>query len=123
MGQQKKGRGGNTDKKLAYTTDPAGFNPFKDLANNLEQKEETDFDHPIRIKLEKKGRGGKVVSLVQGLESGNCDLAEMARKLKSHCGTGGSDKDGDIIIQGDHRDRILAFLKKEGFKNVKKSGG
>ncbi|TVR85319.1 MAG: translation initiation factor [Saprospirales bacterium] len=123
MGQRKKGNNRNSDKELVYTTDPAGFNPFKDLAGNLEEKGETDFEHPIRIRLEKKGRGGKVVSLVQGLESCNCDRTEIAKKLKTHCGTGGSDKDGEVIIQGDHRDKILAFLKKEGFKNVKKSGG
>ena len=76
----------------------------------------------LKIWLEKNHRGGKTVSVIKGFIGKESDLNELARKIKSTCGTGGSSKDGEILIQGDFRDKILALLIKEGFK-AKKAGG
>jgi translation initiation factor 1 len=78
--------------------------------------------YTLKIRLEKNGRGGKVVSVVFDLPSNEDYFKNLEKKLKSQCGTGGSFKDGKIEIQGDHRDKIKAFLEKLGFK-VKLAGG
>lgn len=77
-------------------------------------------DGIIRIARETKGRKGKGVTLISGLAEG--ELNTRARELKHLCGSGGTVKDGRIEIQGDHRDKILAFFLEKGFK-AKKAGG
>lgn len=78
----------------------------------------------IRVHLEKKHRGGKAVSLIRGLEALPADeLKALGKLLKSKCGVGGSVKDGEIIIQGEHRDKIIGILQKEGYSQIKKAGG
>ncbi len=72
--------------------------------------------------MDKKNRGGKTASVVKGFIGSQDDLKDLAKVLKSKCGVGGSAKDGEIIIQGDHRDKILKILIDSGFK-VKKAGG
>ena len=69
-----------------------------------------------RIKRESKGRKGKTVTTISGFEENEGVLKKLASELKSLCGTGGSVKDGVIIIQGDHREAIRALLEKQGFK-------
>jgi translation initiation factor 1 len=76
----------------------------------------------VRIWLEKKGRNGTPVSIVRGLTSDRDALAVLAARLKRACGSGGSAKDGEIIIQGDHRERIAALLTADGLR-VKLAGG
>ena len=76
----------------------------------------------IRIHLEKKGRGGKPVSIIKGLEMTNTMMKDIEKKLKSLCGVGGTQKDGEIIIQGDKRDKIIEYLKSQGATNIKKAG-
>ncbi len=76
----------------------------------------------VRVALERKGRGGKVVSVVTGLGLAEDALRELATELKRRCGTGGTVKEGTIEIQGDHRDQMVDLLKEKGY-NAKKAGG
>ena len=76
----------------------------------------------LRVWLDRKQRGGKTVTLVKGFVGSDADLGELARPLKTRCGVGGAAKDGEIIIQGDHRDRVVEILAKAGYK-CKKAGG
>ena len=74
----------------------------------------------LKIRLDTKHRGGKAVTLVEGFKGTEDDLTDLGKKLKNHCGTGGSAKDGEIIVQGDQREKVLQWLIKNDFKNSKK---
>lgn len=75
----------------------------------------------LRVWLDRKQRGGKVVTLVRGFVGTEDDLTELARLLKTKCGVGGAAKEGEILIQGDHRDRVVEILLKAGYR-CKKAG-
>ena len=76
----------------------------------------------LRVMLDKKNRGGKAVTLVTGFVGSNDDLAALGKKLKGLCGGGGSAKDGEILVQGDHRDKVLKHLLDNGYSQTKKAG-
>jgi translation initiation factor 1 len=101
---------------VVYSTDP-NFNP-------TEPKEVQPTEPPaaqlLRIRFETKHRGGKAVTLVTGFIGETADLEALGKLLKTHCGTGGSVKDGEILIQGDHRDKLLLWLHKNGYAKAKK---
>jgi translation initiation factor 1 len=70
----------------------------------------------LRVTLETKHRAGKTVTLVVGFIGTDADLGDLGKKLKNHCGTGGSSKDGEIILQGDQREKVKLWLQKNSYK-------
>lgn len=91
-----------------------------------DEEEGTDVLKPSEQLLEahysSKGRAGKKVTVIKGFQGPEEDLNALGKDLKKKCGVGGSVKDGEIIIQGDVRDKIMAYLKELGYK-VKRIGG
>ena len=104
---------------MVYSTNP-NFKYDTEEAPQIETLAPERQD--LRVWLDRKQRAGKVVTLVKGFVGRDADLQELARMLKSRCGVGGSAKAGEIIIQGDHRDRVVEILAKAGYK-CKKAGG
>jgi translation initiation factor 1 len=104
---------------IVYSTNP-------DFMDNAQDKEEITTPPPqqqdLRVLRDSKNRGGKTVTLVTGFIGNENDLKELGKLLKTKCGTGGSVKDGEIIIQGDFREKIFSFLNEAKYK-VKKAGG
>ncbi len=93
-------------------------NPDYEYQTDEETEEETlpKDKQRLRITLDKRNRGGKVVTLVSGFRGTGNDLAALGKLLKTRCGVGGSAKDGEIIIQGDWRQKVADILTKEGYK-------
>ena len=106
-------------KDVVYSTNP-DFEYEYDEENEDETLENNQQD--LRVMLDKKNRKGKAVTLVTGFVGTSDDLKDLGKMLKSKCGVGGTAKDGEIIIQGDFRDKVVDLLKKEDYK-VKKAGG
>ncbi|MDZ7847264.1 MAG: translation initiation factor [Owenweeksia sp.] len=79
-------------------------------------------DQHLEAHLEKKGRGGKIAVIIRGFVGSEEDLRDLGRQIKSHCATGGSAKNGDIIVQGPVRDKVMQFSKDKGYA-VKRVGG
>ena len=97
---------------VVYSTNP-DFNYFENIPG-LQATLPKD-EQKLTVRLEKKGRAGKAVTLVEGFVGGTEDLKDLAKQLKNQCGVGGSQKDGVIIIQGDFRKRILELLNQSGY--------
>ena len=103
---------------IMYSTDPSFT--YEELPVNEEKF--TNAQQDLRVMLDKKNRAGKAVTLITGFRGNETELSDLGKMLKTKCGVGGSAKDGEIMIQGDFRDKVVLLLQKEGFK-VKKSGG
>ena len=103
------------NSKLVYSTDVGRIKEDK-------PKEEVAGDGNVRVRPEKKGRGGKTVTVISGLPLVGNELKAYLKKLKKRCGGGGAVKDGCIELQGDHVDVMVEVLKKEGY-DAKRSGG
>jgi len=104
---------------IVYSTDP-GFRYTGDAAKEKDTLPPNQQD--LKVMLDSRNRKGKQVTLVTGFIGVDSDLQALARELKMLCGSGGSAKDGEIIIQGDFREKILKYLTDKRFK-VKKAGG
>lgn len=96
-------------------------NPDFEFEHEAEIETLPASEQDLRIWLDKKHRGGKQATLIKGFIGNDDDLKDLAKILKTKCGVGGSSKDGEIIIQGDFRDKALEILKGMGY-NVKKAG-
>lgn len=103
---------------VVYSTNP-------DYTYQSDTEEEPDTLSPeqqdLRVWLDRKG-GGKVVTVVKGFIGKSEDLEQLGKQIKNLCGAGGSTKDGEVLIQGDHREKIIAFLLTKKYK-AKKAGG
>ncbi|EHQ41660.1 MULTISPECIES: translation initiation factor [Myroides] len=113
-------------KKISSLEDLGGFvfSTNKDFEFSQEEVMDTLSPNEQRLEahLDKKNRGGKVATIIKGFEGNEDDLKTLAKDLKTLCGVGGSAKDGEIIIQGNFRDKIMEYLQKKGYK-VKRVGG
>ena|ERR1700761_4870562 len=101
---------------IVYSTDP-------DFRIEEESTPETTLppkQQKLKVRLDTHARAGKAVTLVEGFAGTADDLEQLGKQLKTHCGTGGSVKDGQVIIQGDQRDKIAAWLQAKGFSSTKR---
>ena len=100
---------------FVYSTDP----DFHFREENEKTETLPPSQQKLKIRLDTKHRVGKAVTLIEGFVGKEGDLGELGKRLKGFCGTGGSTKDGEIIIQGDQREKISQWLKKNGFLQIR----
>ncbi len=105
---------------VVYSTNP-DFN--YDMDDDQEQVTLDKNKQNLRVSLDRKNRGGKVVTLITGFVGTENDQKELGKLLKSYCGVGGSAKDGEIIVQGDFKQKVIDLLIKEGYTKTKGVGG
>lgn len=106
-------------KNIVYSTNPDFNYEFEEE----DQQETLDpGDQLLYISIDRKRRAGKEVTLIEGFVGDQTSLNDLAKKLKSACGVGGTSKDGEVLIQGNFRDKIVLILEKDGYR-VKKKGG
>ena len=114
------GKNNNNDWKdrlgVMYSTNP-DFNYETD--DEPEQELLPPQQQKLRLRMEKNGRGGKTVTVISGFQGPQADMEALARTLKTFCGCGGSAKDGEIIIQGDFREKLKAKLLSLGYTQTK----
>ena len=106
-------------QNVVYSTNP-------DFSYEFEQEEDVQTLAPqqqrLYVSIDRKQRGGKEVTLVEGFVGSEDDLKELGKILKSKCGVGGSVKDNEILIQGNFKQKIYDLLRKEGYSQTKQKG-
>ena len=107
----------NNSSGMVYSTNPEYVNQFMDEPQSTETGPKEK--QKLRVTLDKKQRAGKVVTLITGFVGKDEDLQSLGKELKTKCGAGGSVKDGEIMIQGDYREKVVAWLKGWGYVGVK----
>jgi translation initiation factor 1 len=105
---------------VVYSTNP-NFN-YETESDN-EQDTLPKNQQKLYVSIDRKQRGGKDVTLIEGFIGNEDDLKDLGKTLKSKCGVGGSVKDGEILIQGALRDKVYDLLVKDGYTQTKKKGG
>ena len=107
------------NKKIVFSTNS---NVKIDEENENNIKKLPPNEQYLKIFLDRKGRKGKIVTLIKGFVGTKKDLKEMSKSLKKKCGVGGTVKDNEMLIQGNFREKIIEILKNDGY-NVKRVGG
>lgn len=101
---------------IVYSTNP-------DFQYSTDEKEEIEtlpkHQQQLRVSIEKHHRGGKTVTIIRNFTGADSDLKELGRMLKTKCGVGGSVKEGEIIIQGEFKEKITTILKTNGYTHTK----
>ena len=115
---KKKSNWKNRDGVVYSTSNDFDYN----YDDGMEQDTLPPAQQDLRVMLDKKARAGKQVTLISGFIGTEDDLKDLGKLLKNKCGVGGSAKDGEILIQGDVRQKVVELLLKEGYK-AKKAGG
>lgn len=101
---------------VMYSTNP----DFQYETDEMKEEETLPNEkQQLRVALDKRNRGGKMVTLITGFVGTSEDLSALGKLLKVKCGVGGSAKDGEIIIQGDFRQKVSEILRQEGFRQIK----
>ncbi len=103
------------NRGFVYSTDP----DFRFQEENESIETLPSSQQKLKIRLDTKHRAGKAVTLIEGFIGKEEDFEELGKKLKTFCGTGGSAKDGEIIVQGDQREKVFKWLKKNGYSQTK----
>ena len=101
---------------VVYSTNP-DFNYITDVEEEIETLDKSK--QKLRVTIEKKGRGGKTVTVITGFVGNENDLKTLGKLLKTKCGVGGSVKEGEILIQGELKQRVIEILKTDGYTQTK----
>ena len=106
-------------RNIVYST-----NPNYDYEDNNEELETLEpREQKLKVLIDRKQRKGKSVTIITGFKGSDNDIKDLAKTLKSKCGGGGSTKDGEILVQGEFKDKIYSFLIDMGYQQTKKVGG
>ena len=117
MSKNKKHREG-----VVYSTNPDyNYNVFSSAFTNDENVDKNKMN--LRVAIDRKQRGGKEVTLVTGFQGSVEELESLGKQLKTKCGVGGTSKDQEIILQGNHKEKVIKWLLEIGYTNTKGSGG
>ncbi|MCB0858040.1 MAG: translation initiation factor [Solirubrobacterales bacterium] len=119
-----------SDSELVWSSDGGDFRPAQKQGAKKGKRRTQAADAPgpapagstIKVKRETSGRKGKTATTISEIPLGEAETKALAKKLKQHCGVGGTARGSSIELQGDHRDKVIAFLEKEGHRAVKAGG-
>ncbi|MEQ8909685.1 MAG: translation initiation factor [Vicingaceae bacterium] len=111
------GRKNNNSRVVYSTNSDFEYDDEEEQIETLPPQQQT-----LEVHIDRKNRGGKTATLVKGFVGADDDLNQLGKLLKSSCGVGGSVKEGEVIIQGEKRDKVMQVLQKKGYK-VKRVGG